>query len=433
MRRLIAKNRGVVSIAVVIGILIGVAVLGFGGNKILKFSQASSLVRQADELKINEKYEEAIKLLEKAQDKAFTQSLKERISKGLEENKQLIPNRDIYYQGVEKDNKGDLKGAIELWDKIPEDSIYFKRAQMEVDIPVNKPSGEQVHLINYNHAKDPTWKELIAFLEKDGTDDNLFIKNSFVCSNFAEMLHNNAEKAGIRAAFVLIELTAPHSHALNAFNTIDKGLVYIDDTGKGFTEIRKEYLDRTCEFDKVEYIVEGKEEGSISIDVPSVSPEYQFYEHYTQTTKNLGDKMDKYNLTMDEFNKKTVIYTKKVEDYEKKVEDYNNGITIYNEETDKIKNLNEKYDKGEITWEYYNQEWNRLDEEIGKLRAREDFNTKQIALDKEKRGLDYELDLLNKEKQNLDNERYSLRKQEETLGTCIWKSLGKVTKIKVYW
>ena len=63
-----------------------------------------------------------------------------------------------------------------------------------------------------------------------------------VCGDFAERLHNNAEMAGIRCAYVAIDLsgyTDPNNygigsntgHALDAFQTTDRGLVYVDDTG----------------------------------------------------------------------------------------------------------------------------------------------------------------------------------------------------------
>ncbi|MFC2041213.1 hypothetical protein ACFLTY_02690 [Chloroflexota bacterium] len=47
-----------------------------------------------------------------------------------------------------------------------------------------------------------------------------------VCADFADRLHNNAEKAGLRCGFVLGTM-----HAFNVFETTDKGLIYIDDTG----------------------------------------------------------------------------------------------------------------------------------------------------------------------------------------------------------
>ena len=66
-------------------------------------------------------------------------------------------------------------------------------------------------------------------------------QNPDVCADFAERLHNDAEMAGIRCAYVSIDLsgyTDPNhlgipsdtGHALNAFQTIDRGLIYVDDT-----------------------------------------------------------------------------------------------------------------------------------------------------------------------------------------------------------
>ncbi len=92
--------------------------------------------------------------------------------------------------------------------------------------------GSHIELFNNPEAKDPTWQILKQFLRQDKTDQHLYDENSFVCADFAEMLHNNAENAGIRAAFVSVALDdSSPNHALNAFNTTDRGLIYIDDTG----------------------------------------------------------------------------------------------------------------------------------------------------------------------------------------------------------
>jgi hypothetical protein len=95
-------------------------------------------------------------------------------------------------------------------------------------------AGERkIWLHNNPEASNPTWNELVEFLRNDTTDQHVYYISSFVCADFAEMLHNNAEKAGIRAAFVSIDLEYyPMSgHSCNAFQTTDKGLVYIDCTG----------------------------------------------------------------------------------------------------------------------------------------------------------------------------------------------------------
>lgn len=96
--------------------------------------------------------------------------------------------------------------------------------------------GHRITLRNNSNAGNPTWDELKAFLATDKTDEHPYDFLTFVCADFAEMLHNNAETAGIRAAFVTVNLgpcsyyATGGGHALNAFETTDRGLVYIDCT-----------------------------------------------------------------------------------------------------------------------------------------------------------------------------------------------------------
>jgi hypothetical protein len=94
-------------------------------------------------------------------------------------------------------------------------------------------SGDATFLIlkNNSNAKDPTYQELVAFLREDKTDKNLYVPGEYECGNFARDLHNNAEAAGIRAAFVAVHFYDEIPHAINAFKTADLGLVYIDVTG----------------------------------------------------------------------------------------------------------------------------------------------------------------------------------------------------------
>jgi hypothetical protein len=87
--------------------------------------------------------------------------------------------------------------------------------------------GHRIWLHNDPNAKNPSLEKLINFLRNDKTDQHPYVIGSFVCADFAETLHNDAEKAGIRAAYVSVNT----DHALNAFNTTDKGLIYVDDGG----------------------------------------------------------------------------------------------------------------------------------------------------------------------------------------------------------
>lgn len=52
-----------------------------------------------------------------------------------------------------------------------------------------------------------------------------FVTSGYMCLNFAVDLHNNAEQVGIRCAVVV---SPEQYHAFNAFNTTDKGLIYVD-------------------------------------------------------------------------------------------------------------------------------------------------------------------------------------------------------------
>jgi len=89
--------------------------------------------------------------------------------------------------------------------------------------------------------KDPSWSQLLDFLLADDTDSHPYVYPTFVCENFAEMLQSHARSAGWRCAIVTVQLSgypdwfgygipSNTGHACNAFNTTDRGLVYIDDT-----------------------------------------------------------------------------------------------------------------------------------------------------------------------------------------------------------
>ncbi len=127
--------------------------------------------------------------------------------------------------------------------------------------------GRAIVLINNSDAADPTYTELMEFLQQDNTDSfpnqpelsNLpqptfsgSIENSVdlkeiqkaidnllpypgvprLTADFAERLHNNSEMAGIRCGFALVQLEGLSGlYTLDVYNTSDKGLVYIDDIG----------------------------------------------------------------------------------------------------------------------------------------------------------------------------------------------------------
>lgn len=106
----------------------------------------------------------------------------------------------------------------------------------------------RVYLRNVRTATDPTFDELENFLMEDKTDQRDYITGVYMCGDFANDVHNNAEKAGIRVAFVAILLESDDGstsyHACNAFKTTDKGLIFIDCTGAQEGERAPSKLDK---------------------------------------------------------------------------------------------------------------------------------------------------------------------------------------------
>lgn len=95
-----------------------------------------------------------------------------------------------------------------------------------------KANGHRVLLVNNQNAVNPTFDELVRFLDVDKTETLEYIPGKFVCGDFAQLLHNRAEKQGIKAGWVHVEFTHDGiDHACNVFNTIDRGLVFVDATG----------------------------------------------------------------------------------------------------------------------------------------------------------------------------------------------------------
>jgi hypothetical protein len=74
--------------------------------------------------------------------------------------------------------------------------------------------------------RDPTYTEMKDFIARDTTDENLYTEN-YTCINFTADVIRNAKAENIRCAFVYLEFSEA-AHAIVAFNTIDRGLIYIE-------------------------------------------------------------------------------------------------------------------------------------------------------------------------------------------------------------
>lgn len=102
---------------------------------------------------------------------------------------------------------------------------YEKGYEKGHEISLESDSGEQVSSLV--GLRNPTRNELKEFLAADKTDSNEFISGEYVCFDFAAELNNNAEANGIRAAYVRIR-AKEWAHAVVAFETVDRGLIFIE-------------------------------------------------------------------------------------------------------------------------------------------------------------------------------------------------------------
>jgi len=109
------------------------------------------------------------------------------------------------------------------------ESLKYKIEQLQLDNTYCETwfSNYRLEKVDNLFARDVSLNELALFLQEDLTWEHGGILGKYVCTNFATDLHNNAEVEGIRACIVLSE---DRAHAFNAFYTIDKGLVFVDES-----------------------------------------------------------------------------------------------------------------------------------------------------------------------------------------------------------
>jgi hypothetical protein len=178
--------------------------------------------------------------------------------------------------------------------------------------PYARASGERIHLVSNPTAKDVSFAELRSFILEDATDDGVYLLGVRDCVDFAEQVHNNAERAGIKAAFVTVNFEGEEiGHALNAFKTTDGGLVFIDCTGPGLLERltlnpalfgpqRKDPFE-DWSHDTVAYTKIGSELGFVHISAAN-SLAYAFYDGWNRQYQTFEAALDQYNRDVQSYN-----------------------------------------------------------------------------------------------------------------------------------
>ena len=119
---------------------------------------------------------------------------------------------------------------------------------------------------------------------------------------FAEEVHNNAEAAGIRAGWAGITFEgADTGHAINVFETVDRGAVMIDCTGSSNNTSADSR-------DMVAYIREGSRYGVISLEkvlksgMEHFSLTYEYYEQQAAGWREYKELLEAFNAEVLRYN-----------------------------------------------------------------------------------------------------------------------------------
>jgi hypothetical protein len=92
-----------------------------------------------------------------------------------------------------------------------------------------------IYVTENREATDAAYGRLISFLGDDATEQGVY-EPGHECSSFAVELHDHAERCSIKAHLVLVSLSNAPLHMIVGFNTTDRGMIYVDDTGLTATE-----------------------------------------------------------------------------------------------------------------------------------------------------------------------------------------------------
>jgi len=108
------------------------------------------------------------------------------------------------------------------------------------------------HFVYSPTARDVSYNELKAFLASDTTENHRYIAGIYDCKDFTTELFKKAHIANIRSGWVV---TLDGRHTFNVFNTLDKGIVFVDATkGDAIFSVREgNYI---VEFDTPDDMIE---------------------------------------------------------------------------------------------------------------------------------------------------------------------------------
>ena len=208
-------------------------------------------------------------------------------------------------------------------------NLEKEKENLESNINLLQAEREDIKLLlkNVSEAKEselrnPTWNELKVFLELDDTNKIVY-NESFDCTGFAVELFKHARDNGLRAGFVEVNYgDNVTGHILNVFQTVDKGMIFVDDTGNvngtgkdaiAYIEVEKPYgtiylsgiKDRLilCDVSCTQLTKELTYTNYVNVF------DYNYFTKFAECRDLYGNCSDEYNDAIDSYNRGSKEYT----------------------------------------------------------------------------------------------------------------------------
>ena len=147
MSQKIKPQKGFIQIPLLIAIIVTIMATSGIGYGAIEYRKTSKTIREAEQLAEEERYNEAVEKLEFTQNRWLTKTLgikKQKITDEIEKNKKDLEDKSKFTQSLGKFNEANWQKAIDSFSEIPENSFYYKDAQLKIEEAKRKIVEEEL-------------------------------------------------------------------------------------------------------------------------------------------------------------------------------------------------------------------------------------------------------------------------------------------------
>ncbi|BAI61853.1 conserved hypothetical protein [Methanocella paludicola SANAE] len=296
---------------------------------------------------------------------------------------------------------------------VPFGEIRLLRDHWTTPTPWTDYNDRYLNITTYRNSTPVSYNALMQFLNEDDTEDSLYVLPGYTCVDFSADLFNNAQAKGIKCAMVSVTFEeAIPGHAFNAFQTTDRGIVFIDCTGINQTCIDDGYLAT----DNNVYLQVGEHLGELPDNQTNGNLNYAFYADRMERIEAFKDKVNQYLEAVDAYSVSFLKLQADYDSYNDQMAKHNSAVTSFNAENERQYQL---YKNDKMTYEEY-KSW--YDTNIAKIPGAPTGGN----------VLDSRRSTLNQQYANLEKQRLEILNSEE-IKWITFNPGGTVETITTYW